>query len=112
MKNTPVSTSRRHFVRGGLALAVLPVVIGASSSSVLAQDLPYVDEADPAAKALKYVADVANADPALLKSPDHNCGNCSFYTGAAGAEGGPCALFPGKWVHAAGWCSAYAPKPA
>jgi hypothetical protein len=31
--------------------------------------------------------------------------------GEDGAEWRPCNLFPGKSVHAAGWCSAWAAKP-
>ncbi|MEX1165754.1 MAG: high-potential iron-sulfur protein [Hydrogenophaga sp.] len=63
-----------------------------------------VDEADPAAVALGYVADSARADQA--------CGNCVLFQGAAGSEAGPCPLFAGKQVSANGWCASYVKKTA
>jgi High potential iron-sulfur protein len=75
---------------------------------------PLLDEADPAAVALGYVADSARADQA--KYPNHAstqaCGSCALYQGAAGAETGPCPLFAGKQVNAKGWCASYVKKPA
>jgi hypothetical protein len=73
---------------------------------------PMVAETDPQAIALAYVADATRIDPA--KQPRYvagqACANCSLYQGAAGSDAGPCPLFPGKRVAAAGWCSAYAKK--
>jgi superoxide dismutase len=42
--------------------------------------------------------------------PAQACGKCNFYKGVAGAQWGPCLLFPGKAVHVDGWCSAFTPK--
>jgi hypothetical protein len=33
------------------------------------------------------------------------------YTGKAGAASGPCNIFPGKDVAAAGWCKVWVLKP-
>ncbi|KAB2900014.1 MAG: High potential iron-sulfur protein, partial [Dokdonella sp.] len=41
--------------------------------------------------------------------PTQDCANCKFFTAGSG-EYGPCQLFPGKSVHAKGWCSAHADK--
>ena len=62
-----------------------------------------LDPNDVQAKALSYVHE----------SPDASklCSNCALYTGAADAEWGPCNIFPGKQVAAAGWCSAWVAKP-
>ncbi|MCG6888043.1 MAG: high-potential iron-sulfur protein [Gammaproteobacteria bacterium] len=36
---------------------------------------------------------------------DSNCANCQLYSGTA--DWGPCAIFPGRQVAGAGWCSAW-----
>ncbi len=86
---------------GAGAVAVpLTAVVGTLPSR--AQDtLPAVDPESAQASALQYVAE--SPDPAT------NCANCTLYQGAEGEEMGPCPLFPGSSVHAAGWCSAYVP---
>ena len=71
-----------------------------------------VDEKDPQAAALGYVADGTKAD--TKKFPKYaagqNCGSCALYQGKAGDAAGNCPLFAGKQVAAKGWCSAWAKK--
>lgn len=71
-----------------------------------------LDEKDPTAAALGYVADTAKAD--AKKYPKHEasqkCGNCQLFQGKAGAADGPCPLFPGKVVSANGWCASWVKK--
>jgi hypothetical protein len=76
--------------------------------------LPLLDEADPVAAALGYVADAARVDTAKHANfvAGSLCANCNLYSGVAGDEAGPCSLFPGKKVSAAGWCASYVKKPA
>jgi len=62
---------------------------------------------DPAAKAVKYVEDATKAKRAAA---DNTCANCGLYTGKTGDKAGPCQIFPGKRVVAAGWCSSWAPQ--
>jgi hypothetical protein len=85
-------------------------------STAQAQDLPHVTLDDPTAKALAYVHDAKTVDtsnPAAARYEDgQNCANCVQLQGEAGAEWRPCALFPGKLVAAAGWCSVWTKKPA
>jgi hypothetical protein len=73
-----------------------------------------VDEKDPQAAALGYVADTTKAD--AKKFPKHaatqKCANCQLYGGKAGDAAGPCPIFAGKQVAAAGWCSSWTKKPA
>ena len=73
-----------------------------------------VDEKDPAAVSLGYVADASGVDKA--KYPNYAagqaCSNCSLFQAAVGAEAGGCPLFAGKQVGAKAWCSAYAKKAA
>ena len=100
-------TSRRHFIQ------ILPVASAAllAGRGTFAADLPMLDEKDPIAAKLGYVADAAKADKATFKTyaAGQNCAGCQLYTGKAGAAG-PCALFAGKQVAAKGWCSAFAKK--
>ena len=71
-----------------------------------------VDEKDPAAVGLGYVADTTKAD--AKKYPKHakdqKCNNCALFQGKATDAAGGCPLFAGKQVAAAGWCSAWAKK--
>jgi phage I-like protein len=106
MTSTP-RTSRRIFIAqmaaGGTALVALH---GA------AQAQAKVDEKDPQASALGYVADTTKAD--AKKYPKHTndqkCSNCSLYSGKPADASGPCSLFAGKHVAGNGWCSAWVKK--
>lgn len=92
---------RRKFVTlMGASATVIPVSALVASLPSHAQEL--VDPESAQAKALQYVAESETAD--------QNCANCTLYTGADGEEMGPCPLFPGAAVHAAGHCSAWVPK--
>jgi hypothetical protein len=71
-----------------------------------------LDEKDPQAVALGYVADTKKAD--AKKYPKHaadqHCGNCALFQGKATDAAGGCPLFAGKQVAGAGWCSAWTKK--
>lgn len=66
-------------------------------------DVPNVDPNDPTAKALGYVT--------VSAKPGFACSNCMQYHGNAGSRVGPCTIFPGKQVAAAGWCVSWGKKP-
>ena len=87
----------------------------AASSAVLtstAHAQAALDEKDPQALALGYVADATKTD--TKKYPKYaagqNCANCALYQGKAGDAAGLCPLFAGKQVASKGWCSAWAKK--
>jgi hypothetical protein len=71
-----------------------------------------VDEKDPQAAALGYVADSTKADK--KKYPKHAadqfCHNCALFQGKATDAAGACSLFAGKQVAGKGWCSAWVKK--
>ena len=68
---------------------------------------PLVSPDSPEAKTLGYVEDAK----ASKESPGGNhCGDCALFQGASGAVQGPCQIFPGKQVKAAGWCRSWAPQ--
>ena len=77
-----------------------------------AQAQTLVDEKDPQAVALGYVADAKRVD--VKKYPKfaagQNCANCALYQGKATDKAAGCPLFAGKQVAGPGWCSAWAKK--
>jgi len=91
------------------APAPMPATEPAAAPAAPTSTGPMLDEADPTAVALGYVADAARVDKA--KYPNFvegtNCANCALYQGAPGSEAGPCPLFAGKQVTAKGWCASY-----
>jgi hypothetical protein len=102
-----VSLSRRLLLRRlALGASVAPLAAGALRPA-LAASAPLLSVDAPEAKAVKYVE---NAKDAPGASPGSNCANCGLYQGPNGSTQGPCQLFPGKEVKAAGWCRSWAPQ--
>lgn len=98
-----MSTTRRAFIlatAGGAAL----------TTAALAQ--ARLDEKDPQAVALGYVADAARVDARkhATYAPGQNCAGCALYQGKAGDVAGNCPLYAGRQVAAKGWCSAWVKK--
>ena len=90
-----------------------PPVASATEPAVApAGSLPILSPSDPAAVPLKYTADASQVDAAAFPNfvQGQACANCMQYQGAPGESHGPCAIFPGKAVAAAGWCMVYAKK--
>jgi len=99
-------STRRNFIR------LIPVAGGALwAGQALAQ--PMVEEKDPTAASLGYVADASKVDKAKYPkyAAGQACHSCALFQGKAGAASGPCPIFAGKQVAAKGWCSAFAKKP-
>ncbi len=101
--------SRRKFFIQGASLAAAACL---AQRVAVAADLPHVDEASPQATGLGYKHDATQIDAAKFPryQAGQHCATCQLYTGAAGAEWGPCAIFPGQAVSAKGWCSAWVQK--
>jgi hypothetical protein len=89
-----------------LGVPLLPLAIS-QLSTALAADAPLLSPDAKEAKAVKYVEDASKAVGAV---PGSTCANCAVYQGHAGSPQGPCQIFPGKQVKAAGWCSSWAPQ--
>jgi hypothetical protein len=90
--------TRRALVKGGLVASALLPVAGLFISGDAYADLPALDPSDPAARGRDYVTK-------STKSIAY-CGNCSLYK-KMGDSTGSCALFAGKSVEFAGWCSGW-----
>ena len=101
------SMSRRSLLRSVAAGAALASFTALRPGAARAAEGPLISESDPVAKAVKYVDDAKNAKAA---KPGNTCANCALYQGKDGAKSGPCQIFPGKSVTAAGWCSSWAPQ--
>jgi hypothetical protein len=102
MKQSP---TRRVFLMT-LASSGAVIATGAQAQAVL-------DEKDPQAVALGYVADNKRVD--VKKHPKfvatQNCANCMLFKPAKpGDKTGGCSIFGTKQVAAAGWCSAWVKK--
>ncbi len=99
------SLSRRLFLqRLSLAVSVAPLAAGALRVAQ-AGDAALLSAKSPEAKAVQYTEDAKSAKGAAAGS---TCANCALYQGANGSAQGPCQIFPGKQVKAAGWCSSWA----
>jgi hypothetical protein len=99
----PSSLSRRQLlarIAGGVSL--LPVVCALPPARA---STPLLSPASPEAKAVQYVEDAKSAKGATDGS---NCANCALYQGASGSVQGPCQIFSGRDVKAAGWCRSWA----
>lgn len=80
--------------------------------SIGAQAQTKLDEKDPQAAALGYVADATKADTKKFPryAAGQHCQTCALYQGKPADAAGACPLFAGKLVAAKGWCSAWAKK--
>lgn len=85
---------------------------GAAALTTSARAQAVLDEKDPQAIALGYVADAKKVDP--KKYPKYAagqlCSNCSLYQAKPTDPVGGCALFGTNKVAGKGWCSAWVKK--
>lgn len=99
-------SNRRVFMMQVATAATATLAASHASAQVM------LDEKDPQAIGLSYVADGTKVDKA--KNPKfavgNNCANCALFQAKAGAAVGGCPLFGAKQVAAAGWCSAWVKK--
>lgn len=99
---------RFMFATGASGAAIL----AGSVIDVAAADMPPTDTSSPQAVALGYVEDATTTDTAKFARYEagQTCANCQLYMGAEGSEWGPCPLFAGHSVAAAGWCNSWVKK--
>jgi hypothetical protein len=97
MKNQNLDQGRRTILKG---LVSIPVIAVTGFHTTAQAAMVSVD--DPTAKALGYME--------VSATEGSSCSNCALFSGGTAATG-PCAIFPGKEVAAAGWCKSWAKKP-
>src|SRR5262249_10453141 len=107
MKRISIDTRRRALLKLGAAATA-----AAYAGAAAAQGAPHVDEKDAQAQALGYKADATKVDKEKFKNykPGETCSNCQQFQGKGKEEWAACTIFPGKQVHAKGWCTAYVKK--
>jgi hypothetical protein len=91
--------SRRKLLGATVTAILSAPMLNLLSRSVVAAESPPVDPDDAQAKALSYT----HTSP----KSDQKYSNCQLFAAAADSQWGPCAIFPGKQVANAGWCSAW-----
>ncbi len=102
--------SRRDVIKlagvGSLAMFV-PVIGRMPGTMARAEEI--LDPENPQAKALGYVHDYEDVDPAAWPRYEagQTCANCQLALGDLEAEWMGCGLFPGKQVAGRGWCNAW-----
>lgn len=98
-------TNRRVFL---MQVAAAGTALAATQAHAQAK----LDEKDPQAVGLGYVADTAKADAKKFPkhAKDQKCSNCGLFQGKAADAAGGCPLFGTKQVAAGGWCSAWVKK--
>ena len=93
-------------------MTVVAAGAGAGLATSVQAQAKMLDEKDPQAAAVGYVADGSKADK--KKYPKHAatqmCNNCMLYQGKPADAAGGCGLFAGKQVASKGWCSAWVKK--
>lgn len=111
MSESPVN--RRTLLKTALAGLIAVPAAGLVKEAAAQAAAPHLDEKDPMAVALAYTHDAKKAEAA--KAPQYKagskCSNCLQLQGKEGDEWRPCNLFPGKLVHADGWCKVWVLKP-
>ena len=111
----PFFTPEKEFLMSApIPRRVFLMTLAATSAAVgtQARAQAMVDEKDPQAVAVGYVADAKRVDS--KKFPKYAagqvCSNCALFQGGAADKAGGCPLFAGKQVAGPGWCSAWAKK--
>ncbi|MFT5657501.1 MAG: hypothetical protein ACI9KN_000774 [Gammaproteobacteria bacterium] len=97
MKYQTHDKGRRSTLKGLISIPLLAVTGFKSTTSYAAM----VTIDDPTAIALGYTDKSTTAS--------QTCANCMLYQGGAAASG-PCPIFAGKEVAAAGWCKSWVAK--
>ena len=91
---------------------MMTIAAGSAALATAAHAQAKLDEKDPQAVALGYVADATKTD--VKKYPKYAagqvCHNRALFQGKPADAAGGCPLFAGKQVAGKGWCSAYAKK--
>jgi len=90
----------------------MTLAAGGSMLATAAHGQAMLDEKDPQAVALGYVADATKTD--VKKFPKYAagqvCSNCALYQGKPSDAAAGCPLFGTRHVAGPGWCSAWAKK--
>jgi hypothetical protein len=90
----------------------MTLATGSAALATGAQAQTLVDETDPVADAVGYVADAQYVDPKrhLYFVAGQSCATCTFYKAKPANQVGSCPLFVGKLVSGKAWCKTWSKK--
>lgn len=110
---SPKETEKAITAPAATGPAQAPPAVTPSAPSAASTSWPLLDEQDPQARTLGYVADARRVDKVKFSNyaPGNQCSNCANFLGAADDKTAGCKIFPEKRVAAQGWCAAWV-KPA
>jgi High potential iron-sulfur protein len=102
---TTLTNRRTVMLAAGAACAMICPTVARAQPKPL-------DEKDPQAAALGYVADGTKADKTKFPkyAAGQTCAGCALYQGKAADATAACPLFAGKTVVGKGWCSAWSKR--
>jgi hypothetical protein len=113
MTEAASAQARRRFLKLATA-GVMVVPFGGMLVRRRAAGQEKVAEDDELAQQLGYHEDAGDVDVADWPTYEEgqNCANCQLFEAADGEVWGPCQIFGGQLVAAAGWCSAWVEREA
>jgi hypothetical protein len=105
-----MNSNRRTFILQAAAAGSVLAVTASHAQTAM----PMLAETDAQAIALGYKQDSTKVDAKAFQqhAATQNCANCQLYQGKVKEPAGPCPLFAGKQVAAAGWCTSWTKKAA
>jgi hypothetical protein len=109
--STPPSNRRIFILHLACGTSALATGAAMAADPVSTEKLT---EADAYAKSMGFRLDTTKVD--AKKYPRHTaeqkCSTCQLFSGAPGAEWGPCSFFGGRLVNKEGWCRNFKAKKA
>ena len=90
----------------GVGLAACTAVSGAPRLRI-PKTPEQLSELESSALEVGYTTDVTRTPPGAFLGyrQGQSCGKCALYRG--GPTGGPCKMFPERWVTVTGWCTEF-----
>jgi High potential iron-sulfur protein len=108
MTDAASAQARRRFLKLATA-GLVAAPFGGMLAMRRARGQQKVSPEDEMAQQLGYHEDASAVDVGAWPTYEEsqNCANCQLFEFAEGEEFGPCQIFGGQLVAAAGWCSAW-----
>lgn len=109
--STPPSNRRVFILRVACGTSALAVGQAFAADPVSDEKLT---ETDAYAKSMGFRVDTTKVDQKRFPrhTVEQKCSSCQLFSGAPGAEWGPCSFFGGRQVNKDGWCRNFKVKKA
>ncbi len=102
----PITPRRRVFILQVLCSGSALAAGAAHAADPAPVSNEKLTETDPYAKSMGFRIDTTKVDAARYPrhTAEQKCSVCQLFSGATGAEWGPCSFFGGRQVNKDGWC--------